>query len=126
MDFREYVPIDEGDEVVLVGTIRDPVHWDFSIRVCEDDIAGMTRLIFSKPILKMLFRQLFRSKKHHWTQEHAEHLEEGRQRRATAEEKAVDRIAANEEARLAALAEAATEEAGGNTEELSKSAAPKA
>jgi len=35
MDFREYETIREGDEVVVVGTIRDPVNWDFSIRFCR-------------------------------------------------------------------------------------------
>ncbi|MCP5065730.1 MAG: hypothetical protein GY946_04115 [bacterium] len=98
MDFREYVPIQEDGEVVLVGTIRDPVNWDFSIRICEDDIAGVTRLIFSRPMLSMLLRRLFRSKKNHWTQPHTEHVEEGERRRTAAGQKAVDRIAANAEA----------------------------
>ena len=107
MDFREYVPIREGDEVVLVGTIRDPVNWDFSIRICEDDIAGVTRLVFSKPMLGLLLRRLFRRNRNHWTQEYTEHREDGSRRRVASEKKAADRIAAYEEARLGARSEAA-------------------
>ncbi len=117
MDFREYAPIREDDEVVMVGTIRDPVNWDFSIRICEDDIAGVIRLVFSKPMLGMLLRRMFRTSKHHWTQSRAEHVEEGKRRLITAQQKAVDRIAAN--------AEAARETTAENAQPLSKTAAPK-
>ena len=43
MDFREYTVVREGDELVVVGTIRDPINWDFTIRMCEDDLAGLAR-----------------------------------------------------------------------------------
>ncbi len=81
MDFREYEIVREGDECVVVGVIRDPVNWDFTIRVCEDDIAGMTRLILNPKTLKMLLGAFFkRIKKNHWTQPMDEHLEEGHKR----------------------------------------------
>ncbi|MDP6978526.1 MAG: hypothetical protein QF570_07980 [Myxococcota bacterium] len=117
MDFREYAPIREDDEVVMVGTIRDPVNWDFSIRICEDDIAGVMRLVFSKPMLGMLLRRMFRPNKHHWTQSREEHVEEGKRRRIAAQQKAEDRIAAN--------AEAARERTADNTQALAEPAAPK-
>ena len=44
MDFREYTVVREGSEIVIQGTITEPVHWDFSIRMCEDDIAGIARV----------------------------------------------------------------------------------
>ena len=40
MDFREYDVIRNGDEILVVGTINEPVHWDFTIRMCEDDLAS--------------------------------------------------------------------------------------
>ena len=93
MDFREYETIREGDEVVVVGTIRDPVNWDFSIRFCEDDIAGMTRLILRPSMIGLVLRSLFRREKvHHWSQERAEHLAEGRRRSEAAREKAAERL----------------------------------
>jgi hypothetical protein len=49
MDFREYTVVREGDELVVVGTIRDPINWDFTIRMCEDDLAGMLALVVWTP-----------------------------------------------------------------------------
>ncbi len=98
MDFREYAVISEEDEVIIVGTIRDPVNWDFSIRMCEDDVVGMTKLVFSRPMIGILLRSFFkRIKNHHWTQERSEHVAEGRERLEGAKEKAVERIRAREE-----------------------------
>ena len=92
MDFREYAVIREGNEVVIVGTIRDPVNWDFSIRFCEDDLAGMTQFAVARPTIGMFLRALFKRKRHHhWTQERAEHVAEGKRRRQDAKEKAVER-----------------------------------
>ncbi len=98
MDFREYEIVREGDECVVVGVIRDPVNWDFTIRVSEDDIAGMTRLILNPRTLKMVISALFkRKKKHHWTESIEEHLEEGTKRlevaKAEASEKAKSAMA---------------------------------
>jgi hypothetical protein len=98
MDFREYAVIHEGDEAVIVGTIRDPVNWDFSIRVCQDDIVGMTKLILRPAMIRLLLRSIFRRRKqHHWTQEHPEHMTEGKKRSVAAAEKAAARIRLREE-----------------------------
>ncbi len=94
LDFREYEIISQGDEVVVVGTIRDPVKWDFTIRICEDDIPGATRLVFARAMLAMLVRSLFkRHKANHWTQERDEHLAEGRRRREATRKTAAERAA---------------------------------
>jgi len=111
LDFREYSVIREGDEAVVVGTIRDPVNWDFSIRICEDDVVGMTRLICRKEMLLLLLRSFFKPrKKNHWTGPLNEHLAEGRTRLRSAEEKALDRVQANEAAK--AVAEAGPDTGG--------------
>ena len=92
MDFREYAVVREGDEVVIVGTIRDPVNWDFSIRFCEDDMVGMTRFALTRQTIGLLLRALFKRKRdHHWSQERSEHVAEGKRRRQDAKEKAVER-----------------------------------
>jgi len=97
MDFREYAVVPEDDEVVVVGTIRDPVNWDFSIRVCEDDIAGMTKLILRPAMIRLLLRSIFRrGKKHHWTQDYPEHIAEGKKRVESAWEKADERVRSRE------------------------------
>jgi hypothetical protein len=98
MDFREYAVVPEGDEIIVVGTIRDPVNWDFSIRVCEDDIAGMTKLILRPEMIRLLLRSIFRRrKKHHWTQDYPEHVAEGKQRVIVAWEKVAERVRLREE-----------------------------
>ncbi len=121
MDFREYDVVREDDELVVVGTIRDPVNWEFSIRMCEDDITGITRLLLRKPMIMYLLRSLFRrTKHHHWTQERSEHIEEGQRRLATAKQKAADRIREHQEAQKAAEQPGAGAAAAG---EASRSAA---
>jgi hypothetical protein len=98
MDFREYDIVADGEEVVIVGTIRDPVNWDFTIRFCEDDVPGVTRLVLRKKMLGLLLRSFFRRKKHHhWGQERAEHLAEGKRRLVAAREKAEERAKASKE-----------------------------
>ncbi|MBW2695771.1 MAG: hypothetical protein JRE70_04815 [Deltaproteobacteria bacterium] len=105
MDFREYEVVREGNEIVVVGTIRDPVHWDFSIRICEDDLAGIARIALRKPTLGFVFRSLFkRIKDAHWTQERSEHLAEGARRRVQAKEKGEQRVQQAEAARKEAAA----------------------
>ncbi|MBV2234533.1 MAG: hypothetical protein KUL75_03200 [Sterolibacterium sp.] len=83
MDFREYEVLVEGDELVVVGIIRDPVTWDFSIRFCEDDYPAIFKLAFHPQTLKAVFRALFnRFRKHHWGKERNQHQLEGRESRA--------------------------------------------
>jgi hypothetical protein len=95
LDFREYEVVRQGDEVVVVGTIRDPVNWDFTIRISEDDIPGTARMLLSPAMLGMLLRAILKPRKrHHWSQQRAEHLAEGKRRRQATAETAADRARA--------------------------------
>lgn len=58
MDFREYEVTRDGDEVLVSGTIKKPVHWDFSIRMGPDDIPGMIKVGLSPATIGMFFRWL--------------------------------------------------------------------
>ena len=92
LDFREYELTGADDELVIVGTIRDPVNWDFTIRICEDDVPGMTWLVLRRAMLGLLLRAFFKRRKHHhWSQEQAEHRAEGKKRRQVARENAAGR-----------------------------------
>ncbi len=76
MDFREYTVTREGNEIVINGTIREPVHWDFSIRMCEDDLPGLVKVAASRKTLGFLLRAAFkRNKEAHWSLDRKEHLE---------------------------------------------------
>ena len=78
MDFREYHVVRESDELVIVGVIRDPVTWDFSIRFCEDDYPAVMKLILNKNTIISVLRALFRpKKKHHWACDPEQHYAEG-------------------------------------------------
>jgi hypothetical protein len=95
MDFREYTVVREGDELVVVGTIRDPINWDFTIRMCEDDLAGLVALASNRSVFGLIMRWLFRrTPKHHWTQERDEHLAQGKQRLLVAKTDAQEKAAA--------------------------------
>ncbi len=59
MDFRDYEIARDGDEVVVSGTIREPVNWDFTIRINGDDIPGMLRLGLHRHTLAMAVRWVF-------------------------------------------------------------------
>ncbi|MBW2241913.1 MAG: hypothetical protein JRH01_07985 [Deltaproteobacteria bacterium] len=92
LDFREYEVVRAGDELVVVGTIRDPVNWDFTIRICEDDVPGMTWLVLRRAMVGLLLRAFFRRRKrHHWGDERDEHVAEGKRRRQLAGENADER-----------------------------------
>lgn len=60
MDFREYEITRDGDDVVVSGTIHEPVNWDFTIRVTGDDIPGMLRLGLHRHTLAMAARWVLR------------------------------------------------------------------
>lgn len=88
MDFREYTVRREGDEIVIMGTIHEPVHWDFSIRMCEDDLAGIAQVATRKTMVMWLLRAIFRRRRHgHWSQARREHLAEAERRRVATEQK---------------------------------------
>lgn len=88
MDFREYEVVREGDEVIIRGSIREPVRWDFSIRMCEDDLAGLAKVATRRTTIGFLFRALTRRKKdHHWSGDRAEHVREAKEAGAALTEK---------------------------------------
>jgi hypothetical protein len=60
MDFREYDISRNGDDVIVSGTIRAPVTWDFSIRFSQSDIPGLLRVGLSRHVLRMALRWVLR------------------------------------------------------------------
>ncbi len=86
MDFREYTVVREGPEVVIRGTIHEPVHWDFSIRLCEDDLPGIASVALQKTMLGWVLRAALRRERHaHWSNDRATHLAQARERRQAAD-----------------------------------------
>ncbi|MCG3170088.1 MAG: hypothetical protein CALGDGBN_01625 [Pseudomonadales bacterium] len=82
MDFREYEVRLVDRELVVVGVIREPVTWDFSIRFCEDDYTAILGLLLRRASLRALLRALFAWRRHHhWSAPRDEHLAAGRANR---------------------------------------------
>lgn len=93
MDFREYEVVIEGNELVVVGIIRDPVSWDFSIRFCEDDYPAVLKLAFHPQTLKAVFRALLhRFKNHHWSKDRTQHQVEGKESLAEVRKTVEERV----------------------------------
>lgn len=102
MDFREYTVVRDGAEVVIHGTIHEPVHWDFSIRLCEDDLPGIAQVALAPKMLGWVLRGALRRRRHaHWSQDRETHLADARSRRTAAATK----FAASDAPETAASAE---------------------
>jgi hypothetical protein len=85
MDFREYTVTREGNEIVVSGTIHEPVNWDFSIRMCEDDLAGLAKVAVKPTMLAFIVRAVFRLprfRRSHWSSDRATHVAGVKERRA--------------------------------------------
>jgi hypothetical protein len=55
MDFRRYEIRRDGADVLITGTITEPVTWDFSIRIEREDIPGLVRVARSKAMISLFF-----------------------------------------------------------------------
>lgn len=56
MDFREYTVTRDGPEVLVTGQIKEPVKWDFAIRISQDDIPGMLKIGLNRHALRLGLR----------------------------------------------------------------------
>lgn len=98
MDFREYDVTREGDEVLISGTIKKPVHWDFSIRMSPEDIPGMIKVGLSPATIGMFFRWLNPFRKRNVVEDEAPKTMAGAKAAADAKAKAeAEGAAADEE-----------------------------
>ena len=99
MDFREYEVTREGNEIVVSGTIHEPVNWDFSIRMCEDDLAGLAKVAVKPSMLGFIVRAVFRLprfRRSHWSTDRATHVAGVKERRAAREIEAKAKATAKE------------------------------
>ncbi|MCC7078458.1 MAG: hypothetical protein IT198_15150 [Acidimicrobiia bacterium] len=91
MDFREYVVLRQDDELVIRGTIHEPVHWDFTITMCEDDLPGLVHVATRRETIRLLLRALFKTRKQsHWSDDRKEHVGKAKERRKENRERAAE------------------------------------
>lgn len=55
MDFREYEVIKdpENGNIMIIGTMKDPVNWEFKITMEPDDIPGFMKILFNLGVLRL-------------------------------------------------------------------------
>jgi len=62
MDCRYYkVNYDpQTENVYIIGTITDPVNWEFRVTLQPDDIPGMMKLFFHTCVIKLLLKNFYK------------------------------------------------------------------
>jgi hypothetical protein len=60
MDFRYYKTIKdvESDNVFIIGSMQDPVNWEFRITFSPDDVPGLIKTFFNFSMIKLLIKNL--------------------------------------------------------------------
>jgi hypothetical protein len=55
MDFREYkIEKEPGtDNVIVFGTMKDPVNWEFKITMTPEDIPGFIKMLMNISVLRL-------------------------------------------------------------------------
>ena len=62
MDFRYYkvVKDPETGQVCIVGSMRDPVTWEFRVLMEPEDIGGFIKMFFNWSLIWLLFKNAWR------------------------------------------------------------------
>lgn len=61
MDFRNYeVTTDDGGNICIMGTIKDPVDWEFKSTLTPEDVPGLLKMVFNYSVLKLVAKNLHR------------------------------------------------------------------
>ncbi len=62
MDFRDYKTMKdpESDSVFIIGSMQDPVNWEFKITLTPEDIPGLMKIFFNFSMIKLLIKNIHR------------------------------------------------------------------
>ena len=62
MDCRYYQVKKEDNvsDVFVIGKITDPVNWEFRVTIEPEDIPGMMKLFFTKPVLMLVLKNTYK------------------------------------------------------------------
>ena len=62
MDFRSYSVSEDPErgDVLISGTITDPVNWEFRITMTPQDVAGLMKVALSYCMLKLILKNAYR------------------------------------------------------------------
>jgi hypothetical protein len=62
MDCRYYKVKNDPlkEDVYIIGTITDPVNWEFRVTLEPDDIPGMMKLFFNTGVIKLVLKNFYK------------------------------------------------------------------
>jgi hypothetical protein len=60
MDFRYYKTMKDpgSDHVFIIGSMQDPVNWEFRITFTPEDVPGMIKTFFNISMIKLLIKNI--------------------------------------------------------------------
>ncbi len=60
MDFRYYKTIKdpESDDIFVIGSMQDPVNWEFRITFGPEDIPGLIKMFFNFVMIKLVVKNI--------------------------------------------------------------------
>ncbi|MCU0599091.1 MAG: hypothetical protein MUE70_07545 [Desulfobacterales bacterium] len=60
MDFRYYKTMKdpEGDQIFIIGSMQDPVNWEFRITFTPEDVPGLIKTFFNFSLVKLLIKNI--------------------------------------------------------------------
>jgi hypothetical protein len=60
MDFRYYKTIKDPDtgHMMIIGSMQDPVNWEFKVILQPEDIGGIMKSMFNLPMIFFILRNL--------------------------------------------------------------------
>lgn len=83
MDFRYYKVVKDPDtgDVCIVGSMRDPVNWEFRIVMEPEDIGGFAKIFFNWSLIWLVIKNAYRYvvylfNRKEYVEEHGEPIEE--------------------------------------------------
>jgi hypothetical protein len=62
MDFRYYKTVKdpESDNIFIIGSMQDPVNWEFRITFSPEDVPGLVKTFFNFSMIKLLIKNIHR------------------------------------------------------------------
>lgn len=62
MDFRYYKTVKdpENENVYILGSMQDPVNWEFKITFSPEDVPGLIKTFFTFSMIKLMVKHFYR------------------------------------------------------------------
>ncbi len=60
MDFRHYKTLKDPEtgDIMIIGSMQDPVNWEFKVILQPEDVGGIMKSLFNLPMILFVVRNL--------------------------------------------------------------------